>query len=151
MAPKRRLPWWIAPVVAILLIFCFSSGVIFEGEFTQTVGTWIPIPDGEAKFRAFWKQTWWFWTKGFHVLEFAVLTWLAHTALHNGAKHPFKKSLLLAALIALTYACLDEYHQTYIPGRGGRPEDVLIDCMGITAACITNTLKKRRADTQIGP
>lgn len=40
----------------------------------------------------------------------------------------------LAAILALLYAIADEYHQTFIEGRTGTWEDVVIDSAGIAAA-----------------
>ena len=141
--------WWIwLPVVWMLLIFCFSSGVIFAGDFTQTVGSWLPIENGVEKFRTFWFSSWWVWTKGFHVLEFALLTWLAFHGALKGLKWPFKKSLLTAVLAAFFYACFDEWHQTFVPGRGGLVSDVLIDCLGITLSTIAILVKTRRPQTK---
>jgi len=39
--------------------------------------------------------------------------------------------VLTAGLFCIAFACLDEYHQTFIPGRSGKPVDVIIDCIGI--------------------
>ncbi len=35
-----------------------------------------------------------------------------------------------AALWCFLYACSDEWHQLYVPGRAGQFRDVLIDCAG---------------------
>lgn len=37
---------------------------------------------------------------------------------------------------AVLCAGLDEYHQTFVPGRAGSIKDVFIDSIGITAACL---------------
>ena len=37
----------------------------------------------------------------------------------------------VALLLGVTYAALDEVHQTFVPGRAGRPLDVLIDTAGL--------------------
>jgi VanZ family protein len=34
------------------------------------------------------------------------------------------------------FACLDEYRQTFVPGRDGNIRDVLIDSMGIFAGIL---------------
>ncbi|MCS5423161.1 MULTISPECIES: VanZ family protein [Psychrilyobacter] len=41
-----------------------------------------------------------------------------------------RKTLLLVFLGIFIFACIDELHQTFIPGRGGQFSDVLIDCAG---------------------
>lgn len=42
----------------------------------------------------------------------------------------------LAALIAFVYACSDELHQTFVPGRSGELADVLIDLAGACLAAL---------------
>ncbi len=43
------------------------------------------------------------------------------------------KLVLLSLLICFLYACSDEIHQLFIPGRSGEVRDVLIDTLG---ACL---------------
>ena len=40
------------------------------------------------------------------------------------------KRIGFAFLICLLYAASDEFHQTFIPGRGGQVKDVIIDSCG---------------------
>jgi len=42
-----------------------------------------------------------------------------------------KKSSLLAVLFSYIYACTDEIHQLYVPGREGKISDVGIDMLGV--------------------
>ena len=42
-----------------------------------------------------------------------------------------KKRLLLSVLIGFLYACLDEFHQSFTPGRTPLFTDVLIDMLGV--------------------
>lgn len=48
----------------------------------------------------------------------------------------------LAFLLTVFYACTDEFHQLFVPGRAGRITDVLIDSAG--AAVITLVLIRSR-------
>ena len=41
-----------------------------------------------------------------------------------------KRSILLAILFAFLYACSDEIHQLFVPGRSGKAIDVIIDTIG---------------------
>ncbi len=45
----------------------------------------------------------------------------------------FSRALALAAAAAFLYACSDEFHQRYVPGRMGSFRDVAIDSAGIIA------------------
>lgn len=39
--------------------------------------------------------------------------------------------VVLPSVCALCYACLDEWHQSFVPGRFAAAEDVLLDAVGI--------------------
>lgn len=41
-----------------------------------------------------------------------------------------KKQILLAVFLAFLYACSDEIHQVFVPGRSGQVSDVLLDTLG---------------------
>lgn len=41
-----------------------------------------------------------------------------------------KKSALVSIILTTLYACTDEFHQGFIPGRGPALKDVLIDTLG---------------------
>ena len=42
------------------------------------------------------------------------------------------------------FACSDEFHQLYVPGRNGCVTDVLIDCVGILIGIIICSIADRR-------
>lgn len=68
--------------------------------------------------------------KGAHFMEYALLGALYLYALcASGVRAPYAVSLALSAL----YACSDEIHQAFVPGRGPAAADVLLDTLG--AAC----------------
>ena len=39
-----------------------------------------------------------------------------------------RRRLFAAFAIVFCYACTDEFHQLFVPGRAGRFTDVMIDC-----------------------
>lgn len=43
---------------------------------------------------------------------------------------PIFKLLLLSIFLAFLYACSDEIHQLFVPGRSGQFSDVLLDTLG---------------------
>lgn len=53
-----------------------------------------------------------------------------------------KRRLLAALAIVFLYACTDEFHQLFVPGRAGRFTDVLIDCFGCAVVTLICTIKK---------
>lgn len=44
------------------------------------------------------------------------------------------RAIAIAAAVSFAYAVSDEYHQTFVEGRAGRPLDVAIDSIGIILA-----------------
>ncbi len=72
-----------------------------------------------------------------HVSIFALL-WLAV------ARAAEWRRPILAAAIAVLYACSDELHQSFVEGRHGTPVDVLIDCVGIGLAALAWAIAARR-------
>ena len=46
-------------------------------------------------------------------------------------KLDYKKQVIFSGLLGVIYAISDEIHQLFIPGRGGRVQDVCIDSIGV--------------------
>lgn len=73
-----------------------------------------------------------------HVTEYMILA-----AFLCGASYRKNRSLginmALPVLISALYACSDEFHQLYVPGRDGNITDVFIDTAGaaVSTALIT--------------
>jgi VanZ family protein len=61
-----------------------------------------------------------------HVTEYAILAFLLRRAVAT----PW------AAAAAFLYACSDEFHQSFVVGREGRPRDVAIDSIGIVIGLV---------------
>lgn len=73
--------------------------------------------------------------KGAHILEYAVLMWLAvRFARAFFPLQTLQKILLWAAVSSLLYGASDEWHQLFTPYRVARVTDVLIDGLGILLA-----------------
>ena len=72
--------------------------------------------------------------KIFHAGEYAQLCFLWWRALASVTTRT--GALAAAAALSLAYAVTDEIHQTFIEGRHGTPVDVVIDSVGIAAACV---------------
>ena len=69
-----------------------------------------------------------------HVAAYCALTLLWFWALRPVLPTP--SAMLAAGVIALLYAVSDEYHQSFVEDRDGRPLDVLIDLAGIVIASL---------------
>jgi VanZ family protein len=64
-----------------------------------------------------------------HVTVYAILTVLLFRALRLHITHR-GQALVIAMLVAILYACSDEWHQTFVPGREGTLRDVGFDAIG---------------------
>ncbi|RYG25979.1 VanZ family protein [bacterium] len=114
---RKWAPWlWYG------LIFATSSTVIHRNDLVAAV----PVPAREG-FDLLWGAIWLLVVKGWHMAEFAILFLLAHRSIR--AVGPALIWVVLAAV-------LDEFHQTFVPGRGGRFTDVLIDLTGASIAAM---------------
>ena len=74
-----------------------------------------------------------------HATEYGLLFLLWLRALRF--RHPWA-----AAVICLAYAASDEFHQTFVHGRDGRPLDVVIDMGGAGLAALAYYRLRRRLD-----
>ena len=62
-------------------------------------------------------------------------------------KEGLRKNILYTCIFCIIYAIFDEIHQIYVPGRTGKPIDVIIDtlgaCMGITIILLNNKINNK--------
>ena len=66
--------------------------------------------------------------KAAHMGEYALLLFFIYYAFKKSTTYKYIFSLSL--LVTFLYACSDEFHQLFIPGRSGQLKDVLIDTIG---------------------
>ena len=76
--------------------------------------------------------------KGAHITEYAILCILLFNVLKENFKNK-NKAILFSIIGVFLYACTDEFHQTFVPGRSGQFTDVLVDTSG---AILTSLLIK---------
>lgn len=79
--------------------------------------------------------------KGAHITEYLILFLL----LYNYLKDCFinKKLYITCFIIVVIYACTDEFHQLFIPGRAGKITDVIIDSTGAMIGILIMYLKSK--------
>ena len=128
---------WIPAAIWASVIFATSCTVIGSKAFVKTVSTAIPTDHSAQYFDSFWHHWWWLFVKGYHVMEYTLLTvllgyWLGW------------KRLWIAFALAVTYAATDEFHQSFVPNRGGRWTDVCIDSGGALLGLLMAMLITRR-------
>lgn len=135
MSRRRKRLWFYGGFTALvmLMIFCFSaqdgtdSGNLSNWFSTTPVGRLImgllPPMTGEGSGADLRKFA--------HMTEFALLAFFSFhylRALIMRSKDLF--IILCTFLFCFFYACTDEFHQIFVPGRVGCFRDVLIDCAG---------------------
>ena len=76
-----------------------------------------------------------------HVTVYVVLTLLVYGALRPHMARS-TRAWLLAMLVAVLYACTDEWHQTFVPGREGTVRDVAIDGLGVMGAWMVASVRR---------
>lgn len=75
--------------------------------------------------------------KSAHVFEYAVLAFLSFRFFVTVyPREHFSRVALLSGIFALAYGALDEFHQSFVFGRGARLSDVAIDGIGIVIALV---------------
>lgn len=84
------------------------------------------IPDLRSDFSSQWDYV---LRKLAHITEYAILAFLFFRAASQYIST--RRAIAYGALLALTFALTDEYHQTFVSGRSGNLFDVSIDSIGI--------------------
>lgn len=102
------------PVVLMILIFVSSSipGRLEDGGFKFLVNI-----DPQLQ-------------NLLHVPLFGVLQFLWLQALTR-MKQTIRKAVVISLPICLVYACLDEFHQMFVPGRYSSLSDILLNVTGV--------------------
>ena len=82
--------------------------------------------------------------KAAHITEYFLLTlsiylplrvWIFREKETTSFPSVFRTFLLPTFLSGVFFAALDEWHQSFVPGRCGTPADVFIDSIGILLGC----------------
>ncbi len=103
-----------------------SGGVIeaiasfFNNDFDKLTA------EQQAEIVASWQH---FVRKAAHFCEYALLGFLSSNALCT-YRLPRTLRTLIPIGFCFVSAAFDEFHQTFVPGRGGRISDVLLDTLG---------------------
>lgn len=116
------------------LIFCFSaqsalrSQQVSDGFLASLVGRFLNrfLPRLSGRGMEFDIR------KYAHMAEFFCLGVTAFLLFSEAFRwRPDQRAALSALLFSVLYACTDEVHQIFVPGRACRFTDVLVDAVGI--------------------
>ena len=75
-----------------------------------------------------------------HLTEYFILSWLILRGLRGDNKVAKIQWALLTIVLVFCYASLDEFHQSFVPGRTASFRDVLLDTSGGIAAQVVAAL-----------
>jgi VanZ family protein len=137
--------WRYGPVVAWVGLIFFASTGNLSGENTSLVVRpvllWLfPGITETALLRAHLLIR-----KAAHFTEYAVLALLAARAFLSSSRPALRRRWAASALsLVVVCALLDEYHQTFVPARGGTVYDSMIDAAGGAAALASVALWRGR-------
>jgi VanZ family protein len=109
---KKFLIYWLPPILWAGGIFYLSS-----------------ISGLASDMSVFWDV---FWRKLAHATEFGIFNLLLFRALW-GHKMKINKAIILSFILAVLYAISDEWHQSFVPNRECRWQDVAQDSLGAAA------------------
>jgi VanZ family protein len=124
--------WWPALLWAVV-ISVFSTGVFTSDNTSRVI---IPIlrwffPHASQQTLFFLHY---FIRKTSHVTEYFILSLLVLRGIRAGKRGVHLGWALAAIAIVGCYAALDEFHQSFVPGRTAAVSDVLLDTAGGIAA-----------------
>jgi VanZ family protein len=141
----RWLKYWWPALIWAVVISTFSTGA-FTSDNTSIVI--IPVlrfflPHASLETLQFLHHL---IRKSAHVTEYCILSLLILRGLAAGRREFHLRWALLAILFVAGYASLDEFHQSFVPGRTAAVSDVFIDTCGGTAGLIIAWLWFRRTD-----
>jgi VanZ family protein len=128
-----RLKYWI-PAIGIAILISLFSTHYFSAEQTGRliipVLRWLFPSAGKHTLRVLHFGI----RKAAHVTEFGIFS----VAVFHGVRaerHGWRLNwAIITLLIAVSYAGLDEWHQSFVPLREARARDVMIDAFGAVLA-----------------
>ena len=87
-----------------------------------------------------------------HFLEYAVFAFLLYRSFsHFSSAVTAGPATLLALLVAVAFAFLDEYYQQFIPGRSADPYDLVADLLGTIVVLAYLFLRQRATTSRSSP
>jgi len=119
---------WIIVLAWLIIIFSFSSqpAVISDGNSKYVIKIFDLLG---LNLNSMWGDLANFIVRKIaHFLEYLILYILLFNAVYD--KLNFKKAIVISLLGVFLYACSDEIHQLFVPGRASRLRDVIIDTSG---------------------
>ncbi|MGB0013293.1 MAG: VanZ family protein [Candidatus Sulfotelmatobacter sp.] len=148
---KNLLKAWIAAILWLIVIAIESTAMLSSNNTSRILYPVLHYLFGLDVVQ--FERVHFFIRKGGHVVGYAILSillfraWRATLPAMSNVNWTLRWSAI-AILGTAFVASLDEWHQTFIPSRTGRWQDVVLDtCAGIAAQLLIFLwLKGRRSD-----
>ncbi len=143
---SRKVLSWLMVILWMWLIFFQShkpateSNSLSRGVTEVIVETVEKIdPDIDIDIRSFNHIL----RKNAHFFSYLILAILVANALKSSGLNGYRL-MALAILICVIYAISDEFHQLFVPGRGGQIKDVIIDSVGALVGILIYNFRRTR-------
>lgn len=131
---SRFVKAWLPVALMCLAIFLLSQDAN-SGRHSQEVLRWLLEAAGmysrhllEALNGPFRKLA--------HVIVYFLLGGLSYRGFAYGRAGFARGAAIRSFIFCFAYACTDEYHQSWIPGRGPEPRDVMLDAAAALLAIL---------------
>ena len=150
---KKKHIDWILVIGWMILIFLFSSQVGEVSNGNNKFVVYVLNLIGLDLNSIFGTLCDFIVRKAAHFTEYFILYVLLYRAI-NAKKNADIKVFIGAIIIVFLYACSDEFHQAFVPGRAAAFRDVLVDtCGGLTAFLIMyiSVILKKSSALRIKP
>lgn len=140
---RTFLRYWLPALAWAALVFLFSTGGFSAertGHILRPFLEWLfgAIPDARYVLIQFLVR------KSAHLIVYATLSALWFRAQRGPRLGWQARWALLALLVSMLVALGDEFHQSFVPSRGGSPWDVLLDSFGALLAQVAIFHSARR-------
>lgn len=141
MVNKGKITCWVVLIIWMIIIFTMSNQPANISESQSEGVIKILLSIGVDANGIFGQLADFIVRKCAHFLEYMILAMLYF----NVARYYFNKRITIIGTIMFVflYACLDEIHQLFIPGREGAFRDVFIDTLGGTSALLLRIVLKK--------
>jgi VanZ family protein len=148
-ATSIRRPWpLLFPILWMAVVFLLSGNLLSSSNTEKLVIPFLHTFFPYASWKAL-AEIHLFLRKGWHVLEYALLTYFWALALGPYWRRERRLHLyLFIALLGLGYALFDEFHQSFCPSRGSSFADVLVDVAGVLSIFLILWLRQQRPERQ---
>lgn len=143
---RSTVVWGLLTLMCMVLIFCFSldnaeisarkSGEVTESIVKVVVDDYSELP--EKKQMSIMDKAHHIVRKTAHFVIYTMLGFFASCTV--GKRGLFGKGSLATLIFCFLYACIDELHQYFVPGRSCMFTDVLIDTSGAMLGIIVSVV-----------